>query len=326
MSTIKDVARESGYSISTVSYALKNDPKIPEQTRDKIKDIAKKLNYMPNASARALKTGKNYSIGIFVPGFEGPVHSILLSGIASVIRDVRNKYKMLVTLADANFPLVYQQQIDIALIIGAHVPREQAIDISDHIPLILVDNVIPHPKIYNTFVDNAEGVRSRVENFFRKGAANFIYMKGSKHSEHNAERFEGFKAGIEICGLKMEDQVILDADSFLESRGYDCMKQYLEHHELTADALICANDELALGAMSALEQHGIAVPDRLRVSGFDNIEKGNYVTPTLSSISVDWYGYGCKLGRLVLDILEDNPTKDNIIRIPTSLIERESGK
>ena len=88
MSTIKDVARESGYSISTVSYALKNDPKIPEATREKIKEAARRLNYVPNASARALKTGKNYSIGIFVPGFEGPIHSTLLAGIAAVIRDV----------------------------------------------------------------------------------------------------------------------------------------------------------------------------------------------------------------------------------------------
>lgn len=326
MATIKDVARESGYSISTVSYALKNDPKIPEKTRDKIKEAARMLNYVPNASARALKTGKTYSIGIFVPGFEGPVHSTLLSGIASVIRNVRDKYQMLVTLADANFPLVYQQQIDVAMIIGSHVPREIAINISNQIPLVLVDNMIAHPNIYNTFVDNAEGVRSRVEDFVQKGASRFIYMKGSKHSEHNTERFEGFKAGIEQCGLSLEDQVILDADSFLESRGYDCMKQYLQQHDLTADALICANDELALGAISALEQHGIAVPGRIRVSGFDNIEKGNYVTPSLSSISVDWHGYGCKLGRLVLDILEGDPAKDDLIRIPATLVERDSGR
>ena len=81
MSNIKDVAKRSGYSISTVSYALSNNPKIPEETRDKIKKVAKEIGYKPNFFAKELKNKSKKNITIFLPGFQGPVHPLILSGI-----------------------------------------------------------------------------------------------------------------------------------------------------------------------------------------------------------------------------------------------------
>ena len=323
MATIKDIARESGYGVSTVSYALKNDPKIPESTRQKIKDVASRLNYFPNASARSLKTRKSYSIGVFVPGFKGPIHPTILSGIAEVIKKVRNKYKMLVTFVDEDFLLVYQRQIDVAVIVGAHVQEEKAIAISNEIPLILVDNAINHPNIYNTKVDNYGGIKKRVVDFYNKGSKKFIFMRGSHFSVHNQERLEGFLAGIKTCNLDLDSQIILDGLAFTEKHGYECMKNYLKSNKLDADALICANDELAIGAIKAIKENDNCDVNNIRISGFDNIEKGEYVSPALSSISVDWYGYGKKIGNLILDILEQRKIKEEIC-METTLFDRES--
>ena len=323
MVTIKDVAKQSGYGVSTVSYALKDDPKIPVATRQKIKEVAARLNYVPNASARTLKTKKSFSIGVYVPGFKGPIHPTILSGISEVIKKVRNKYKLLVTFVDQDFLLVYQRQIDIAVIVGAHVQEERAIDISKHIPLILVDNIINHPNIYNTRVDNFGGIKKRVIDFYNKGSRKFIFMNGSPYSVHNQERLDGFIAGIKECNLILEEQIILEGQAFTEKHGYECMTNYLKNHELLADALICSNDELAIGAIKAFKENGIVNFENIRISGFDNIEKCEFISPSLSSISVDWYGYGEKIGYLILDILADKKAIDEIY-MNTTLCDRES--
>lgn len=324
MATIKDVARLSGYGISTVSYALKGSSKIPLETQEKIKEVARQLNYVPNASARALKTKRNYNIGIFVPGFDGGVHTAILSGIASVFRDIRNKYKILITLADSEFLLVYEKQIDIAMIIGGHVSKDAAIKISEQIPLILVDNSVEHDNIYNTYIDNKGGIISRVKDFYSKGSKKFIYMRGTELSAHNTERYIGFIEGLKECGLSINDQIVLDAYGFSEYHGYACMKEYLKN-EFEADALICANDELAIGSINALKEKNIKIPEDLLVSGFDNIDKGNYLIPSLSTISIDWYDYGVKLGRLALDILADKKIDEEMV-IKSYLVDRISGK
>ena len=321
MSTIKDVARVSGYSISTVSYALKGNEKIPLETQNKIKKVASELSYVPNASARALKTRKNYSIGVFVPGFKGHVHPTILSGIAAVIKEVRNKYKLIITLADQEFLLVYEKQIDVAIIIGSHVSEERVIDISKHIPVILVDNNAESDNIINTNIDNFGGMFNRVLDFYQKGVNRFIYMSGTHLSAHNTERLRGFRTGIETCDLKIDEQVILDVNAFDEERGYKTMKSYLLNHKLSANGLICANDELAIGAIKALKEEGIHIPNDIKVSGFDNIAKCVYLLPSLSTISVDWFAYGQRLGELALAIL-DGKEYDKKILIESTLINR----
>ena len=325
MATIKDVAKASGYGIATVSYALNDHPKIPENTKKKILEIAKQLNYVPNASARTLKTKKSYKVGIFVPGFKGNVHPTILAGITSVFKNDRSKYKMLVTIVDPEFLLVYEKQIDLALIIGGHVEKERIIDISKHIPVVLVDNQIQYNNVYNTYIDNYNGIIKRVKDFYKKGANRFIYISGTKNSNHNTERLEGFKQGIKDCNLKIEDQVILEANAFDSNRGHQVMKDFLNGNKMDYNALICANDELAFGAIEALKEANYSVPNDILVSGFDNIDKCNYHVPTLSTINVDWYHYGITLGQMMLDILEDR-TVEKEIYISSELVDRESGE
>ncbi len=97
MASIKDIAKESGYAISTVSYALSGSKKVSSGVRDIILDTAKRLNYIPNINARALKSNKTYNIGVFVRGFSGPIHNLELEGIAEVLQET--DYNMLVRLS-----------------------------------------------------------------------------------------------------------------------------------------------------------------------------------------------------------------------------------
>ena len=324
MSTIKEISKKTGYSNATISYALKNDPKIPLETREKIQQVAKDLKYFPNASARALKTKKSYSIGIFVPGFRGTVHPIILSGIEYVIKHHPTKYKMLVTFMDEDLSLIYEKQIDIAVIFGLSISNEKIIDISELIPVILVDNDLEYPNVYSINIDNAYGIKQRVIDFYNKGSRKFMYMLGSGDSMHNIERYNGFEEGIKACGLNLEEQVVLDAAGFTILCGYECLKKYLDTNVLESDALICSNDALAIGSLEVFKERNIKVPQEIRVSGFDNIERCNYTTPPLSTIAVDWYNYGVLLGKKIISVLE-NKHFEISEKFAAHLFDRRSG-
>ena len=146
-------------------------------------------------------------------------------------------------------------------------------------------------------------------------------MSGTHLSAHNTERLNGFRAGIEACGLNISEQVILDVNAFDEERGYKAMKEYLFNHKLFANGLICANDELAIGAIKALKEEGIHIPNDIKVSGFDNIDKCEYLIPSLSTIAIDWFTFGQRLGELALAILDDKEYDNNIL-IEANLINR----
>lgn len=318
------MAKQSGYGVSTVSYALMDHPKIPETTRNKIKEVAKELSYVPNAFARGLKTKTCKTIGVISPGFKGPIHPTILAGVADVIKDYSNEYQMLVTLSKTNFRFIYAKQVDIAILLSPSISDEEAINISKICPLILFDKVVDNKNIYNTKFNNKESVAKRVIDFYKKGSTSFIFMKGSTLSSHNKERLEGFNEGISLCNIDKTKVNILDAKAFTEQHGYKCMTDYLKTNILENTALICANDELAIGAMKALKEFNYDIPKNVRVSGFDNIEKSEYVVPSLSTISIDWFMYGKKLGQLAMSIIKKK-NKIKTINIKSVLIDRESG-
>lgn len=324
MPTIKDVARISGYSISTVSYALVDHEKIPEETREKIKKIADQIGYRPNIYARGLKNKRVKTIAVFLPGFNGYVHPMILSGIATAIHQDGDRYKLLVTLSRSGYDLVYDGLSDVAFIMSPLVKDDEVVKISKICPVILYDKIVEGDNIYNTYIDNQKAICERTIDFYQKGSRKFIFLSGSAMSKHNSERLQGFIKGTEIVGLDEKDYAIVDAVGYTEKHGKKYLKEFLDKTTEKYDAIVCSNDELAIGAIQALTEKGYQIPEQIRISGFDNIEKGKYVTPSLSTISVDWYEYGIKIGNLALSLLEGKKA-ENKIHVEGTLVDRVSG-
>lgn len=322
MITIKDVAKASGYSISTVSYALAGNKKIPLETQNKIKEIAESLGYMPNVYAQGLKNKRPKTIGVYLPGFKGPVHPTILSGIADSIIKNGNEYKLIVGLSRMGYDMIYDGLIDVAFIMSPVIVDEEVIKISKNCPVILYDKIVNANNIYNTFIENKEGIYKRIIDFYNKGAKKFIFISGSAMSKHNSERLEGFKKAINDCNLKLEEQYILDGIGYTEHHGYDVMKEFLKTNN-QVDAIIASNDELAIGAISAIKENNENDLNYLLISGFDNIDKGKYIKPSLSTIAIDWFEYGNQVGTLAMDILKGENNK-KYINVETNLIDRET--
>ncbi len=324
MVTIKDVSKASGYSISTVSYALAGNKKIPIETQKKIKEIADKLGYVPNVYAQGLKNKHPRTIGVYLPGFKGPVHPTILSGIADTIIKNGNEYKLIVGMARMGYDMIYDGLIDVAFIMSPVISDEEVLKISKNCPVILYDKEVIAKNVYNTYIENNNGIYKRVIDFYNKAARTFVFISGSAMSKHNSERLEGFKKAINDCNLKLEDQYILDGIGYTEHHGYDVMKEFLKQN-VKIDAIIASNDELAIGAISALKENNKDCLNYILISGFDNIDKGKYITPSLSTIAIDWFEYGNKVGNLAMDILKGE-NNNKYINVETKLIDRDTGK
>ena len=323
MVTIKDIAKYCGCSISTVSYALNDSDLVSEKTKERIRQAAKELNYTPNAYASGLKRKKTYNIGVVISGFDGPIHHNVLAGISNYLQEINSEYRLLVTIADEKMFLIKQRIIDLAIIMDARANKEIIKELSKFVPIVTFDHFIIGDNIYNTTIDNMQGMYLHTKDLISKGCKKIAYMLGSKLSTHNKRRFDGYVKAFEEANMQIDESIIFDADAFTEQRGFDVIDEIISKNEHIAfDALVCSNDELAIGAIKALQNNGYNVPYDVKVTGFDNIEKGALFSPSLSTVHVDWRNYGEEMAKFALDIL--NGKEVTTLATPVKIIKRQS--
>lgn len=326
MVTIKDLAKYCNYSVTTVSYALNGSSEIPKETRDKILKAARELNYVPSAYARGLKKRKTYNIGVYVPGFEGPVRHIVLSGLVEGFKENDSRYNMIVLLPDEKMTFVRERSLDLAIITDPKVSDQTILDLSSFVPIVLMDNNINSDNCYQIDVNNEEGVYNLTKELLSSGSRKIAYLYGAHASYHNMLRYNGYKKALMESGINPNEMMFFDADSFTETSGYQVVKKTLENKKIKFDTLMCGNDELAIGAIKALQELGYDVPKDIKVTGFDNIDKGTLIKPSLTTITVDWFLFGKEMAKYALDVLSKKETDKKKFLKTAKIIWRDSTK
>ncbi len=330
MSTIKDIARQAGVSISTVSYALNNIPKVNKETRDRILAIARELDYHPNTMARNLKMGSSHRIGVFLHEITGAYYTDIMKGIQETL--VPYDFDLLAASVTTNnreraYSLLREKWMDGAILVNsANIEPELLNSVSGVLPLVLMDRepdtaVLDNRNICTMIVDNYQGAAEMTAHLLRLGRKKIVYMAGDRYSYDNKKRFEGFTDTLRAHGLQLDSRWYLEGD-FHNSVAYTRMRLFLEGGN-RPDAVFCANDEMALGVMHALGEFGLKVPTDVSVSGFDNIEFSQYSNPPLTTVSFDRLGMGRTAVHALMDMLRRNST-GRAITIPTTLVLRSS--
>ena len=322
--TIKDLAKYCNYSVTTVSYALNGSKEIPEATRKKILKAAEELNYVPSAYASGLKRKKSFNIGVFIPDFDGPIHHTVLSGLASGFKEYDQRYNMLVMIPDSNLSMIRSRMVDLAIIMDPKLDISLIKDIAQVMPIIVLDKFAHGENIYMADVNNEEGMFNQTMKLLNLGCKRIAYLLGPKASYHNSTRFNGYKRALATSGVSFDENIVFDANSFTEEKGYQEIKEILKTNGLKFDALMCGNDELAIGAIKALQEAGYAVPKDVKVTGFDNIDKASFISPSLSTICVDWYGYGKRVAKYAIDVINKENVEEALYVNSANVIERES--
>ncbi len=318
MPTIKDVAKLAGVSISTASYALNNVPNVHPETKERILNAAKALNYYPNGVARNLKTKRTGNIGVFVYGFSGPIFSDVLEGIRKKLQE--NDYNIIVSSGKSSSNLLRERQVDGAIIFDAELSDATLINIAKHgLPVFVLDRKLQGQNIFSSVIDNEGLVFKFIEKMIQKGYKDYAYLSGPEDAFNNNHRYDGFKQALETYGIRTHRYIKSD---FTIQGGYLAGKAIVESKN-PPRFIYCANDESAIGLMQALKEHHVQIPNDIAIAGFDNIYLGEYMSPKLTTIGINHVLWGTTVADALLKIIQNKET-ENFEHPEGSIIMRES--
>ena len=331
MTTIYDIARKTGYSPTTVSKAFNNYSDVREKTRRHILETAKEMGYLPNANARSLTTKRSWTIGIlFVEatgaGIRHPYFSAVIESFKKVA--VSKGYDLMFISKDVGGrKSSYLEHCKIRGVDGVAViltsnddPDFQEL-LDSGLPCVILD--ASQGPVHAVYSDNISGSMKAVEYLHSLGHRRIAHISGGTGTFAGSTRQQGYEAAMEKLGLEIGEGYIADSGFFSMESGYDAMKVLMDL-ECPPTAVYAAGDLLALGAVRAVKDRGLRVPDHYSVIGFDDIEMAKYLTPALTTIRQDTD----RLGRTAADILtaaiENNGGAVQSVQLPVELIIRES--
>ena len=288
---LKDIAEQTGFSVNTVSLALRGSPRIPDETRRQIAEIAEKLNYLPNQVAKSLVMKETRSIGLILTDITNPV----LTAVAQAVELELSRLGYITLFATSNNQIdlerkmieTFRQRRADGMLIFPCNHRE-----IDHIrklrarnyPVVLLVGD-PDAGVDAVCMDERAGAYKATAYLIGSGHRRIaLFHSGGENG--NQEKLDGYKMALEAAGLPF------DRDLFVAPRGHDvrngfaAMETLMTRHT-AATAVFCANDSLALGALRYCTVHGISVPGDLAIFGFDNIEFAEHAAIALSSVNYD---------------------------------------
>lgn len=332
MTTIKDIARVAGVSVTTVSRALNGYSDVNEKTRQKIAAVAKELNYSPNTLARGLVMQKSKTIGLLVSGISR--ESVKDNFTFEVLCGVNERASTLgydLILFNTNTmmqrektytQLCRERRVDGAIIQGIKKedPYLKEVVESD-IPCVLVDIPVHSNSVGYVTTDNALGAKKAVEHLESLGHQHIGMINGHEDAFVSQERLNGYREALKECGLSFRSEWVVSGN-FEEKKAEKAARELINRHK-EVTAIFCASDLMALGALKACKELGLQVPKDISIVGYDNIVLASYSSPNLTTVGQEVYQIGYQAADLLIEMLEGKET--NMKRyLDTKLIIRES--
>ncbi len=318
MITIKDVAQRAGVSITTVSYVLNGKGNISEATRRAVLAAAEELNYHPNAHARHLKKRRTRTIGAFVGSLGGLFYEEILEGVHAAI--LQTDYELIV-VPETHAPsrILCNRQVDAAIVFDVKIPDDLLVSLAwKRFPIVTFDRYLEAEYVFPLLVDNPSGTREVFYHLYNQGVRHLAFVAGAPDSFDNAERKETFLGEAEKRGLSVRCY----QGNFTETSGYQIAREIIASRDLP-EAVFCANDQMAIGFLKAMHEHGLRAPQDIALVGFDDIPVACYLQPPLSTVHVSRTEWGRQAVVRLIDFLEHDISFPRE-RIPVRFVARES--
>ncbi|MGA2606207.1 MAG: LacI family DNA-binding transcriptional regulator [Terriglobia bacterium] len=324
MVTIREVAKESGFSSTTVSIVLNDAPiaqYIPLKTKTRIKQVAKRLRYRPNVFARSLRSKRSHTVGVFVLDITDPYCAHILRGIEEslyhssylpILTDIQNdrgrferylellldrQVEGLITLANSIF-------LDIELL--AALERR-------NVPTVIIGREVKHAFMSSVVVDNEAGARSALEHLLTLGHRRIAFIRGPKTLVDSSQRWKGIRAYAQEVALHIDSRLVLDmADIYEPTSSFQCgyaLTQELLKRRHSFTALMAFDDMAAFGAIRALSDAGHKVPESCSVIGFDDVAPAAFYSPPLTTMRQPMEGLGSIGVKILLDAVNASVEK-----------------
>jgi len=304
---------------------------VKEETRLRIEKAVKELNYTPNYIARGMRTNKSSAIGLFIPDYGNPFYSELFKGIEAVTRKAGYMNLVCHTDEQPDVELYYikellKRQIDgIIFCTYNRSPegRKYLQEIGEKTPIVFMDPVFRDLGYSTVISDGYLGTREAVRYLRSLGCSNIAYIKGPQIHAVTTERYQGYCDGLKEQGLSVQKNLVHETEDFHMDSGRQAATAFLDSGK-GIDAIIAATDVLAIGALKELNSRGVAVPDQIRLVGFDNIPLSNLVEPSLTTIAQPIFEMGVKAAELLIDQIANAHAPRQQIVMSCELIRRNS--
>lgn len=330
--TIKDLAEKLNISVSTVSRALKDNPEISQKTRKAVQTLAKALGYKPNPIAVALKTHKSNTIGVVVP----QIVSTFFATVVKKIEEVAEHYGYNILVASSNESFEKEKKnIDIFLANrcdGIILSISKATTSYDHIkqilnmgvPLVLFDRTTKELDVAKVVADDADAAYKIVQHLIHGGARKIALLTGPEQLSIGKNRMKGYLKAMTLNKLEINQDYIIRCDDFSVKAAKEATKRLL-NMENVPDAVFGINDDMAIGAIEAIKEKGLKIPQDVAVFGFSNSKRSHYMSPSVSTINQFPEKIGEKAAELLFQqILDPKHAQIRKEVINCELIIRES--
>ena len=323
--TIKDVAREAKVATSTVSRVLAKSDKISEETKERVNEAIKKLNYTPSIVARGLAKNKTRILAVILPqgaesSFENPFFVQAMKGISMCAQ--KENYYIMYTFKEENEQWI-KKFTEGNIVDGLFLFNAKSDDKTiEHLkknkfPFVIIGRPEDIKNVLWVDNDNFEAVYQLTQRLIDKGNKKIAFIGAKKELNVSKDRLNGYKQGMFSRGLEVNEELIFEMDDFPEIEGYKAAKCILEKNNVSA--FITTDDLLAFGVQNAIKEVG----EDISVVGFNNIPLASYRKPSLSSVDINSEKLGFYAAKILIDKLEGKKNMGYHV-IETKFIERES--
>jgi len=327
--TIYDVAREAGVSMATVSRVVNNNPNVKPQTRKKVFEAIEKLGYRPNAVARGLASKKTTTVGVVIPD----ISNSIFAEVARGIEDIANMYHYNIILCNADkkkdkeirvINTLLEKQVDGLLFMGGVVTDEhiRAFQTST-VPIVLCGTTVDNGEIPSVDIDHEAAAYDAVNMLIEEGHRRIGMISGTLQDPATGyARYNGYRRALENAGIPVREELVRLGNYRYES-GAEAMSYFLGLAERPT-AIFAATDEMAIGAIHAIQDHGLKVPDDVSVISIDNIRMASMVRPQLTTVAQPMYDIGAVSMRLLTKLMNKETVEETKVVLPHEIIRRKT--
>ncbi|MBU4228620.1 LacI family transcriptional regulator [bacterium] len=326
--TLKMVAKRAGVSVNTASRAINNKPDINLETKKRVLQIAKELGYIRNAAAVALRTKKTGTIGVVIADNRNPFYAEVLNGMEEAARE--KNYHIILANTQRDYKkeedainLLLAKRVDGLLITPVQDKDDDIKNLIDaNIPFVVVGRDFENIEVDAIYNDEVKGGFLATEYLIKKGHKRIALINGFLYKSPAKGRSEGYKKALNKYRIPLDESLISVGDINIED-GHERTKQMLEK-DLNFTAIFVYNDMMAFGAMQAIKEKGLRIPEDIGLVGYDDIPFSSLISPALTTIRLKKQELGAESVKLLLSRINGSRKKIKKVMLDVELVIRET--
>lgn len=330
--TLQTIAKEVGVSTATISRVLSGQGvryRISKQTQDKVVEVAKELGYLPDQLARSLRLRRSHTIGLIIPDISNPFFSTVARNVEIEARKAGYSILLSDTQEDTSLEvdsirLLQTRKVDGIVICPAGEESKHISPlVSRGFPIVIVDRYFPSLQCPYVVSDNYGGSLEAVTHFIENNHRRIAYIQGRLHTSVNDARLRGYRDALRKHNISLDESLIV-GDSFGERNGYVGAKMLLNRASRPT-AIFSASNLISLGAMRAIFEEGLKIPDDISMISFDDQPYSDYLSTPMTTVAQQTIEMGQIAFKLLMgQIGTDKPSDPTSVVLPTTLILRKS--